>query len=302
MRTVNYILIALFGFFTTQTLCAQADTIRIEGKNQKRVIILDKGEETKVILKDSLSSVVIKMENERNKDSSASISYEFGQGKVNIENNGKRKNYSFNFLSDFSFGYANPGNNTGFTLAVIDPYALPKLNSGLNFSMNFLKQEISLVKHQLFLTAAFGINNYYYGVNDKREIPLKESTTGKFIYQTDSFNNYEKNRVDSRFYSVPIMLKWNPSKDGSVGKFSLAAGVELNFNNRVYSKLKIDTDEKQLKSKTDLNIGFDNVVPSYILRMQYGPIGVFGRYVPGGVINTIRQRGDVFSFGLASKF
>lgn len=304
-NTVNYLAMALFGFLFTQTANAQSDTITIEGKGQKRVIILDKGEETKVVLKDEKSRVVVEMESESllKKDSGVQLSYEFPNGKVKINN--KKKNYSVNFLSDFSIGFANAANQD-VTNIVYDPYLIPELNDGLNFSMNIFKQEVNLLKHQLYLTTAIGVNNYYYSLKNKRLVPTEDllsSVAPRYIFGADSSNaTYKTNRVDSRFYSIPILLKWEAKNKKKHGRFALATGVELNFNNRVLSKLKIKDEERRLKDKTNLGIAHSGIVPAYILKIQYGSVGVFGRFVPGGVIPNATQAGDVYSFGLSSQF
>jgi len=304
MKTINYLLAVLFGLFITQTTVGQSDTIKIEGKGQKRIVILEEGEETKIVLKDDSTKITIEMEHEsiRSKDSGESISYSFPEGKVKIKN---RKNYSINFLSDFSFGYVNAVNNKVANL-VAGQNNMPDLNDGFNFSMNIIKQEVNLIKHQLYLTTAFGINNYYYGLKNKSLTPLELPTTAVgapgHTYVQDSTSNYATNRLDSRFFTVPITLKWSPKNKKNHGKLAVAAGMELNFNNRVFAKQKIDEKTKKLKSKTQLKQSLDGLVPSYIVRVQYGSIGAFARYVPGGVLPGAKNAGDVYSFGLASQF
>lgn len=303
MKTLKYILITALGLFIVRTLSAQTDTIVIEGKNQKRIIILEKGEETSIILKDDNSNIYIDMENKENKENDSSlISWDWKNGRVNVKAGKAEKNYSVNVLSDFSFGFATAAN---LTVPNNPPFPLPigpQLNNGFNFSMNFIKQEINLVNHKLYLTAALGLNNFYYGVNNQSLVPVSGIGQGATaVFVADSVNAYKRNRIDSRFTALPIMLKWQ-SKASNNKKLSLAAGVELNFNNRVYSKLRIDTDNKELNAKQKVGFAHNTIVPSFITRAQIGSLGFFVRYIPKGVINAINHASEIFSFGLATKF
>lgn len=281
---------------------AQKDTIIIEGKNEKRVVVIAPGEESEIILKDSNSRIEIEVESEA--VGSKEISWTLPSGKVKVE---EKDNYSINFLSDFSFGYATVDQSFPL-IGVLDPYRIPILNNGFNFSMNILKQEINLIKHQLYLTTAFGLNNYYFSLNNERLVPrldLQSSTYPRYAYGFDSVNNYRTNRVDSRFLSVPIMLKWNPKNKKKNGKVGIAAGVELNFRNRLFAKLRIDENQREQTSKFDLGINNQGIIPSYILRLQYGNLGVFTRItsesvIPNSSFNWFIERN--LTFGIASKF
>jgi|GEM_PF-4618615 len=294
MKTINYLLITLLGLLTVQTLSAQTDTVRIEGKNQKRVIILAEGEESKTVLTDSNSTITIEMENTKiaRKDSSVTVNYEFPSGKLKIEN------YSVHVLSDFSVGYASSPSSAPSNAL----YAIPQLKSGWNASFNFVKQNINLRKNKLFLSTALGLNYYEYSLQEKNRVPSKEISSGNYIYNVDSNNVYKTNCVKSKFLSVPIMLKWAPSAMKESGKFAIATGAELNFRNRVFSTIKIKNSEQNLRSETKLPVGFDKIVPSYIVRIQYGSIGIYGRYTPDGIINRPEQNKAVYAFGVATTF
>lgn len=304
MKTINYILVVLFGLTITQTALAQSDTIRIEGKNQKRVVVLNQGEETKIVLKDDSSKITIEMENDRirSKDSGETISWSFPDGKVKIKN---KKNYSINFLSDFAFGYA-PSEGSINTL-IYDPFRLPLTQDGFNFSMNIIKQEVNLYKHKLFLTTAFGINNYYHKLQNNRLMPVEMAVPAiglgpKHAFVADSMRSYSTNRLDSRFYSIPITLKWTPESTSKHGKLAVAGGVELNFNNRVYSKRKIDEKTEKLEARTQLFQSLSGITPSMIIKLQYGSVGVFGRFIPSGIYPGSTSSNSYYSFGIASQF
>lgn len=295
----NLILTAWLIVSLSQFTLAQQDTIVIEGKNQRKVIVLEPGEESEVILKDSNSVIEIEVESNHPEDGSKELSWTLPSGKVKID---EKDNYSINFLSDFSFGYATidnlislrPGSNS-----------IPLLNDGFNFSMNILKQEVNLLKHQLYLTTAFGINNYYFGLSNNKLAPnlnYLSSFFPSYNYNLDSVNNYKTNRVDSRFLSVPIMIKWTPKTKKKNGKVGIAAGIELNFRNRVFAKLRIDENQREQSSKFNLGVKNDGILPSYIIRAQYGSLGVFGRMTVGSVIPGVNHMENNFTFGLATKF
>lgn len=304
MKIINYLLVVLFGLTITQTVAAQSDTIRIEGKNQKRVVVLNQGEETKIVLKDDSSKITIEMENDRirSKDSGETISWSFPDGKVKIKD---KKNYSINFLSDFAFGYApSEGAINNF---LFDPYRLPSTQDGFNFSMNIVKQEVNLYRHKLFLTTAFGINNYYHKLQDNRLMPMEtilpaNAIGSRHVFVSDSLRSYSTNRLDSRFYSIPITLKWNLEPTSKHGKFAVSGGVELNFNNRIYSKRKIDEKKEKLEARTQLNQSLSGIIPSLIIKMQYGSLGVFGRFLPNGIYPGSSMSDSYYSFGLATQF
>ena len=41
---------------------------------------------------------------------------------------------------------------------------------------------------------------------------------------------------------------------------------------------------------------------TYVVKIQYGSIGVFARYAPDGVIDRPEADREVYSFGIASRF
>jgi hypothetical protein len=293
----NLVLTAWLVINLAHFAVAQKDTIIIEGKGSRKVVVLEPHESSSVVFKDTNSIVSIEVDSEP--ANTKKVEWSLPSGKVKID---KKDNYSINFLSDFSFGYATVDNLQSL---IPSPNSIPLLNDGFNFSMNILKQEVNLLKHQIYLTTAIGINNYYFSLRNERLVPnlnLQSSFFPTYNYGFDSVNNYQTNRIDSRFLSVPIMFKWTPKTNQKNGKVGIAAGVELNFRNRVFAKLKINENQREQVSKFNLGVKNNGILTSYIVRAQYGSLGVFGRMTVGSVIPGVNHIENNFTFGLATKF
>ncbi len=301
---IKLVLLLLAGYFIANIALSQSDTIKISAKNKEKIVVLSPGEDATVIFEDENSRLSVGVESNSNvKANKAETEDTAGNLAKDVylklkERKDEKKNYSLNILSDFAIGYAI--NQTDLNLGVIPKPLIS--NNGVNFSMNLIKQDINLVKHRLSLVTALGINNYYFSMTDKNLSPVKNSVTNQYDYFRDTLNSYKVNRMDSRFLNIPILLKWDGNGAEKHGKFAVAAGVEFNFNNRTFAKQKIDTEEMQLKSKTNLGYDIDNFMPSFIAKIQYGSLSVFARMTQDKIFSRLSNSLRVFSFGIASKF
>jgi len=181
------------------------------------------------------------------------------------------------------------------------PPTTPKLNNGYNLSINIVKQEINLYKERLSLITAFGLNQYVYQTEDRRIQTFKDRITNRYDFGIDSFNRFSRNNILSNFLQVPILLKI-ASKNKKKHNFAAAAGVELNFNNQVFSRQKIKTKDEKINSRINIGYHINNILPSYIVKIQYGNLSLFARYTSGRIMNGYLNNQNVFSFGVASKF
>lgn len=186
------------------------------------------------------------------------------------KNNAKerRRFIQTNFLHTLDFGFASTynesENNVTFT---------PKLNKSANISIGIINQNMNLYNNQLLLSYGFNYNGYYLKYRDKQVVQYLDNN-GHLKSYKDSVNDYDKNRLDVRYFSVPVLLEYHTKNDN----FSIAAGVEFGFNGHTKVKTKGDQNSKEFKQSNENDIKINPNQMNAVLRIGFDNIALYGKY------------------------
>ncbi len=145
-----------------------------------------------------------------------------------------------------------------------------------NFHLGIIQQGINLYKGHLRLVYGVGIewNNYRF---DKNITITPDSKPME--YTTDQVN-YRKNKITSRYATIPLMLnfKSNPKNDDK--SLRIAGGVQFGYLIGGHQKQKWQEGGKKQKTKVRGDYGFVDYRMGYTAQLGYGDFTLFGKYYP----------------------
>lgn len=281
MKTIQLIITALLIAFSGLFAKAQStsDSVKITYKN-KTVAVKPLGDEstTTVKFKDTLNNkkIVVKVSysDDINLASNPTDNKIDSAGKKVIDilkykNNKKRNHFiETSWLPTFDIGFVSTmSDNTAAT-----SYQ-PKLSKSANINIGLIRQDMNLYNNQILLSYGLNINNYYLKYQNKQQVQYLDQN-GYLKVHNDSINNYDKNRLDVRYLTVPVMLEFH----GKNNKFNLAAGVEFGFNGRSTAVLKGDRNSLDFKQKNDVDVKVNETQMNAVVRIEIDNVSVFGKY------------------------
>lgn len=207
-----------------------------------------------------------------------------------------------NFMDKSNYGIANNYlvNKPG-AAALGESDFTPAAGKSLNVNIWFVMQQIALIKKNVNLKYALGVelNNYRFKapVSFKESGPIPytnpaQSTASPFTYR-DSVS-FSKNKLALDYATIPVMLNFCDSK----GKFSLSAGVSVGY---LYSQRTKQKSGDRGKDFERGNLGFDKFKFSYVGEIGYGDVSLYGSYSPKS-INTKGLDWKPFNLGLRFNF
>ncbi|MFM6982677.1 MAG: outer membrane beta-barrel protein [Chitinophagaceae bacterium] len=281
MKTIQFIITALLIAFSGLLAKAQSssDSVKITYKN-KTVAVKPLGDEstTTIKFKDTVNNkkIVVKVsytDDISNPSNTMNDKIDSGGKKVidmlKYKNN-KQRNH-------FIETYYLPTIDIGFVSTMSDNNAAtsyqPKLSKSANINIGLIRQDMNLYNNQILLSYGLNVNNYYLKYKDKQQVQYLDQNGYLKVYN-DSINNYDKNRLDVRYLTVPVMLEFH----GKNNRFNLAAGVEFGFNGRSTAVLKGDRNALDLKQKNDIDIKINETQMNAVVRVEIDNISVYGRY------------------------
>ncbi len=281
MKTIQLIITALLIAFSGLFAKAQStsDSVKITYKN-KTVAVKPLGDEstTTVKFKDTLNNkkIVVKVSysDDINLASNPTDNKIDSAGKKVIDilkyKNDKKRNHFIetSWLPTFDIGFVSTmSDNTAAT-----SYQ-PKLSKSANINIGLIRQDMNLYNNQILLSYGLNINNYYLKYQNKQQVQYLDQN-GYLKVHNDSINNYDKNRLDVRYLTVPVMLEFH----GKNNKFNLAAGVEFGFNGRSTAVLKGDRNSLDFKQKNDVDVKVNETQMNAVVRIEIDNVSVFGKY------------------------
>lgn len=234
---------------------------------------------------------IIERNIEKTLDSSSKKVYDL----VKYKNKKERKRFiETSFLPTIDLGFVTTMNEVDNNFAFT-----PKLNKSANINIGIVRQNMNLYNDQILLSYGLNLNNYYIKYADKQKIQYLDNNGHLNVYR-DTVNNYDKNRLDIRYLSVPVLLEFHSKND----KFNIAAGVEFGFNG--YSKLvqKGDRNSLEFKQKGDNDIKVNPTQINAVLRIGIDKLALFGKYsITDMYQNSAYASGNnphqhLFSFGV----
>jgi hypothetical protein len=132
--------------------------------------------------------------------------------------------------------------------------ALDRGNS-INFHLGIVQKGINLYKGKLRLVYGLGIefNNYHFENNVDL---VKGSKPLEFTINPDV--NYKKNKVVTKYATLPIMLNFKGKGGKSDDEFKLAAGIQLGYLLGAHQKQKWGSGSDKDKQKLKGDFGFED--------------------------------------------
>ncbi len=282
MRAIQIILSGLALSYCSLAASAQnpSDSVKIIYKN-RTVTVKPQGDEsyTTVKFKDSVlnKKIVVKVAVlDLNESIEKIVENELDTGSRKVYDMIKNKKFSkerkhfieTSVFPTFDIGFASTMNETDNNYAFT-----PKLSKSANISLGIVRQNMNLINGQLLLSYALNLNNYYLKYNNKQNLQYLDAQ-GHLNQYKDTANKFYKNRLDVRYFSVPVMLEYHTKNN----KFNIAAGVEFGFNGRTKQLLKGDQDGNEFKSKSEKEVKISDTQINAVLRIGIDNVAVFGKY------------------------
>jgi len=306
MKTIQFIITTLLIACSGLLAKAQSssDSVKITYKN-KTVAVMPLGDEstTTVKFKDSLNKkkIVVKVSysDDIRLSDNTTISKNDSNGKkvFHVKSHNKEERSHFietSFLPSFDIGFASTMNDNAGGVSF-----KPELRKSANINIGIIRQDMNLYNNQVLLSYGLHINNYYLKYSNKQQVQYIDNN-GHLNAYNDTINNYDKNRLDVRYLTVPVMLEFHSKND----KFSLAAGVEFGFNGRSKVVLKGDRNSLEFKQKNDNDIKINDTQMNAVVRVGLDNIALYAKYsLTDMFANSAYAQGQnpgqhLFSFGV----
>lgn len=280
MRIIHIILCSIALAYAGIYAHAQntSDSVRVTYKN-KTVVVKPQGDEsyTTIRFKDTSlnKKIVVKI--------SVLDNYEIAERKIEdqLDSNSKkvfnmlkadkdekRKHFiETDFFSTFDLGLSSTINENNV------PSLTPKLGKSLNLNIGLIRQNMNLLKGQVLFSYGISLNNYYLKYDDKQILQAKDNQ-GYLFNVKDTVNNYSKNRLDVRYFTIPMLLEYHSKSNN----FNIAAGVEFGFNGRSKNILKGENNGSNFKKTSETDIKINPTQVNAVIRIGIDNIAIYGKY------------------------
>ncbi len=156
-------------------------------------------------------------------------------------------------------------------------------NISANFHLGIIQQGINLYKGKVRLVYGFGIefNNYRL----KQDVTITPDVS-PFEYEIDDDVNYSKNKIVSRYATVPLMINFKSDPNDDDKSLKIAAGIQAGYLIGSHQKQKWEQGNKKEKRKAKGDYGFEDYRLGYVAQFGYGDFVIYGKYYP---TNTFKQ-------------
>jgi hypothetical protein len=208
---------------------------------------------------------------------------------------GKRKHFiETRFLPNFDLGFTSTMNEFENTSTFT-----PKLGKSANINLGIISQNMNLYKGRVLFSYGFSLNNYYLKYNNKQVVQYVDQQ-GLLKSYIDTVNNFDKNRLDVRYLSVPVLLEYHSKNN----KFAIAGGVEFGFNGHTKVTRKGDKGSQEFKHKDDNDVKISPEQVTAVLKISIHDISIYGRYSitdmyrPSAYASGQNPHQHLFSFGV----
>jgi hypothetical protein len=171
-------------------------------------------------------------------------------------------------LPTIDLGFASTMNETDNSSAYT-----PKLGKSANLNIGLIRQNMNLYNERILFSYGVSLNNYYLKYEDKQTVQYVNDQ-GYLKRQKDTLNNFDKNRQDVRYFTIPVLLEYHSKND----KFTIGAGVEFGFNGRTKLTLKGDRESLEFKQKNANNIKISPEQMNAVVRVGIHNFSFYGRY------------------------
>lgn len=166
-----------------------------------------------------------------------------------------------------------------------------KLRTGksINFNLWIIGQRVNLIKHQLNLKYAFGLelNNYRF----KNNISFNEGGLNPYDPSQDISHAFvfrdsiafSKNKLAADYLTIPVMLNFRTNPHYSNKGLNLSAGVSMGYLYSSRNKQKSDARGKK-KNRGDYDL--EKWKFSYVGELGIGFVHLYGSYSPKSIFKN----------------
>lgn len=195
-----------------------------------------------------------------------------------------------------------PNLDLGFASSIADvnnaTATNPRFTKSANLNLGLIGQDMNLYKGRILLSYGIGLNNYYLKYSNKQIVQYINSQ-GYLASYVDTVNNYDKNRLNVRYFTVPVMLEYHSKSND----FNVAAGVEYGFNGRTNVVTKGDKDSREFKRREENDIKINPMQLNAVVKVGIDNVALYARYTitdmhDGAFTEATNPHYHLFSVGL----
>ena len=175
---------------------------------------------------------------------------------------------------------------SGNSVDVPAPYQDMKLeNISANFHLGIVQQGVNLVRGHLRLVYGIGIeyDNYRF----KEGVTITPDSK-PLEYQVDDVLDFKRNKIVSRYATVPLMLNFKSNPRDDDNSFKIAAGIQAGYLIGSHQKQKWGSGKQKEKKKVRGDYGFEDYRIGYVAQFGYGDLVIYGKYYPTNTFKSGR--------------
>jgi len=107
-------------------------------------------------------------------------------------------------------------------------------------------------------------------------------------YTVDDDLNYKRNKITSKYATVPLMLNFKSNPNDDDKSLKLEAGVQADYLIGSHQKQKWGEGNEKEKKKIKGDYGFEDYRIEYVAQFGYGDLVIYGKYYPTNTFKTER--------------
>lgn len=105
----------------------------------------------------------------------------------------------------------------------------------------------------------------------------------------DDVLNYKRNKVTSKYATIPLMLNFKSNPEDDDKSLKLAAGIQAGYLIGAHQKQKWGEGNKKEKRKEKGDYGFEDYRIGYVAQFGYGDLVIYGKYYPTNTFKKDRR-------------
>jgi hypothetical protein len=160
-----------------------------------------------------------------------------------------------------------PKNYEGFDL---------KMEKSINVRINFLEQNVNLIKNHLGLVTGLGLNwvNYRFDNNIRLS-----NTDGYTSAKPENIvgTSYKKSKLVVNYLVLPVFLEYQTNSKANLRSFHLAGGMEFGLKIGSHTKI-VYNDGKDRKEKERDGYNLNPFKADATVRVGWGKLNLYGTY------------------------
>jgi hypothetical protein len=153
----------------------------------------------------------------------------------------------------------------------------------LNFNANFFEHGFKIYRHNIQLVTGLGFEFNHYSFRNPITLFADSNYAGAYW---DSSMTYEKNKLNTSFITLPLMLEFNTNNKDADRSFHISGGIILSYNiaTKTKQEYSINGYEFDVKKKDDYNINPFRY--SATVRAGFGDFNLFASYALNTLFET----------------